>query len=175
MKSSVIKQVVPQDLFITNIFKYEVKDTNNRKPEIILHILDLHTQLMVAVKQQLERLQLLDLSQFADEPEFYESEYLDVNVLKDLGLDRFDGHIPDYVLDFATVTKQEPNHTTSITSIKAAINELENSITAESTPTFEKLSSLSGTELESLRNQLVELIKQFNNYYPHVGVKVAKL
>lgn len=175
MKSNDVKQVVTQDLSITNVFKYDVKDTNNSQPEIILYILDLHSQLMFAVEQQLERLQSLDLSQFTNEPESYESEYLDGNVLKDLGFDRYDGCIPEYVLDYVTVTKQEPNHNTSITSIKAAINELENSISAESTPTLEKLSRLSGTELETLRNQLFELIKQFNNYYPNVGVKVAKL
>ena len=175
MKLNDVKQVVPQDLSIANVFKYYVKDTNNSQPEIILHILDLHSQLMFAVEQQLERLQSLELSQFTDEPEFYESEYLDGNMLEDLGFARFDGYIPEYVQEYATVTKQEPNHTTSITSIKAAINELENSISAEFTPTLEKISSFSGSELETLRNQLVELIKQFKNYYSHVGVKVAKL
>lgn len=154
---------------IINIFKYAVEDTNNKKSEIILRILSLHTQLMFGVEQQLERLQSLDLSQFADEPEFYESEYLDGSVLEDLGFDRFDSYIPEYVREYATVTKREPNYTRSITSIRAAINELENLITVECTPTFKELSSFSGIELETLRNQLFELINQFNNYYPHVG------
>jgi hypothetical protein len=154
----------------SKIFKYEVKDTNNKKSEIILCILGLHTQLMFAVEQQLERLRSLDLSQFADEPESYESEYLDGNVLDDLGFDRFDGYIPEYICEYATVTKQEPNHTTSITSIRVAISELENLITVESNPTFKDLSRFSGSELETLRNQLLNLINQFNNYYPHVGV-----
>lgn len=162
---------------IINIFKDEVKDINNRKPEIILCLIGLHTQLMFAVEQQLERLQSLELSQFTDEPEYYESEQLDGNLLEDLGFDRFDGNIPEYVREYVTVTKQEPNHTTSITSIKAAINDLENLITAESTPTFEELSKFSGIELEILHDRLFQLIAQFNKYYPHVGVlhKQARL
>jgi hypothetical protein len=76
----------------------------------------------------------------------------------------------EYICEYATVTKQEPNHTTSITSIRVAISELENLITVESNPTFKDLSRFSGSELETLRNQLLNLINQFNNYYPHVGV-----
>jgi hypothetical protein len=45
----------------SKIFKYEVKDTNNKKSEIILCILGLHTQLRFAVEQQLERLRALDI------------------------------------------------------------------------------------------------------------------
>ena len=82
------------------------ENTNNKKSEIILCILGLHTEFMFAVEQQLERLQSLDLSQFANEPEFYESEYLDGNMLEDLGFARFDGYIPEYVQEYATVTKQ---------------------------------------------------------------------
>lgn len=155
---------------IINIFRYKIEDTNNKKSEIILCILGLHTEFMFAVEQQLERLQSLDISQFANEPEFYESEYLDGNMLEDLGFARFDGYIPEYVQEYATVTKQEPNYTTSITSIRAAINELENLLTVESPPTFEDLSMFSGTELETLCNQLSKLINQFNNYYPRVGI-----
>lgn len=155
---------------IINIFRHKVEDTNNNKPEIILCILGLHTEFMFAVEQQIERLQSLDLSQFADEPEFYESEYLDGNILEELWVARFDGYIPEYIQEYATVTKQEPSYTTSITSIRAAINELENLRTVESTPTFEELSRFSGTELETLCNQLLKLINQFNDYYPHVGI-----
>lgn len=170
-----VKQVAPQGLSVNSLLKCEVKDVNNKKTEMIFDIIDLHTQLIVAAGQQLERLQALDLRQFADEPEYYESEYLDGNVLKDLGLDRYDGNIPEYVLEYATAVKQEPNDTTSITSIKAAINELKNLISADSTFTFENLSRFSETKLETLRDQMLNLINQFNNYYPHVGVKVAKL
>lgn len=156
--------------FIINNFRYKVEDTNNKKPEIIFCILGLHTQFMFAVEQQLERLRSLDLSQFADEPEFYESEYLDSNVLEDLGFDRFDGYIPEYIQEYATVTKQEPNSTTSITSIKAAINELKILLTLESNPTFEELIKFTETELKNLCNKLLKLINWFNNYYPQLGI-----
>lgn len=155
---------------IINNFRYKVEDTNNKKPEIIFCILGLHTQLMFAIEQQLERLRSLDLSQFANETEFYESNHLDSNVLEDLGFDRFDGYIPEYIQEYATVTKQQPNYTTSITSIRAAINELENLLAIESNPTFEDLIIFSETELNILCDQIIKLIKKFNNYYPHVGI-----
>ncbi len=137
----------------SKIFKYEVKDTNNKKSEIILCILGLHTQLRFAVEQQLERLRALDIK----------SVCWWTRVL-------WEWVLIEYICEYATVTKQEPNHTTSITSIRVAISELENLITVESNPTFKDLSRFSGSELETLRNQLLNLINQFNNYYPHVGV-----
>ena len=170
-----VKQVVVEGLSVNSMFKCEVKDVQNKKTEMIFHILDLHTQLIVAAGQQVERLLALELSQFADEPEYYESEYLDGNVLKDLGLDRYDGNIPDYVLEYATAIKREPNDTTTITSIDVAINELKNLISADSTFTFENISRFNETKLETLHYQMVNLINEFNNYYPYVGIKVGNL
>jgi hypothetical protein len=160
---------------VIDIFKHEVKDLNNKKQEIIFSIIGLHTQLLFAVEQQLKRLQSLDLNQFADELEYYEYEDLDDNILEDLGFNRFDDPIPEYVREYATVIRRELNYATSITGIGTAIDELRNLIAAESTPTFQELNELSGLELEILCEQLFTLIKQFEKYYSSVGVLQKKV
>jgi len=155
---------------IIEIFKSEVKAINNKKQEIIFSIIGLHTQLIFAVEQQLERLQSLELNQFAGELEYYEREDLDDNILEDLGFNRFDDPIPEYVREYATVIRRELNYTTSITGIETAIDELRNLIAAESTPTLEELNELSGFELEILCERLFALIKQVEKHYSPVGV-----
>jgi len=152
-----------------DIFKHEIEALNNKKLEIILSVIGLHTQLIFTAEQQLERLQSLDLNQFASEPEYYEREDLDDNILEDLGFNRFDDPIPEYVLEYATVTHQELNYTTSITGIRTTIDKLRNLVAVESTPTLEELNKLSGLELEVLCERLFASIKQFEKYYSRVG------
>lgn len=155
---------------VIDIFKHEVKALNNKKQEIIFSIIGLHTQLLFAIEKQLKRLQSLDLNQFVDELEYYEYEDLDDNILEDLGFNRFDDQIPDYVCEYATVIRRELNYTTSITGIGTAIDELRNLLATESIPTFQELNELSGLELEILCERLFTLIKQFEKYYSSVGV-----